>query len=126
LIPEAGTVTQAIQVSDCPDWETVVRALAQAWNEAPAGEGFKNWRDMSSCRFISEEAVSRNGVEGWQLEVAANLQGKELYILHWIVATNGFGYILNTWGHPLRKELIKQEANRMFSEFKPIKTTSTP
>lgn len=39
-----------IQVSDCPDWQTVACGFSQAWAEEPTGEGFKTLLDeINGC-----------------------------------------------------------------------------
>jgi len=44
---------------------------------------------MVNTRFFRDEAVVRNGLDGWQIEMLRNFQGREYYVVHWMFATNG-------------------------------------
>jgi len=74
-------------------------------------------RDTTSYRLVKEGEVTRNGLAGWQTETQAAFQGHEYYLVHWILATNGFGYQLVTWGPPALSSQVKEEAERLFSKF---------
>ena len=66
---------------------------------------------------ITEGEATRNGVVGWQIETQASFQGHDYYMVQWLLATNGFGYELVTWGRPELKSQVKEEAERLFSRF---------
>ena len=74
-------------------------------------------RDATSYRLVKEGEVTRNGIAGWQTETQAAFQGHEYYLVHWIVAANGFGYQLVTWGPPALSSQVKLEAESLFSNF---------
>ncbi len=71
---------------------------------------------VNSYRAVSEGEVSRKGVTGWQIETEAVHQERHLYIIQWLVATNGFGYQLTIWGPLELKSQIKNEAEPLFLE----------
>jgi hypothetical protein len=77
--------------------------------------------DLASTQYLKEGVVTRNGIEGWQMELTANMQGHDLYIVTWIAAENGFGYILSTWGPSVLKNEIQSTADQMFSNFELIR-----
>jgi hypothetical protein len=74
-------------------------------------------RDAITYQQLSEQEVTRNGLGGWQIEGETNLCGHEFYIVHWIVATNGFGYQLAIFGPMKMAAQVKQEADALFSNF---------
>jgi hypothetical protein len=76
-------------------------------------------RVTTSCERLSEGEVTHNGLTGWQIEYQISYQGHESYLLHWLLATNGYGYQLAIWGPPERKALVRDEADQMFSKFEP-------
>ena len=76
---------------------------------------------MVNTRFFRDEAVVRNGLDGWQTEMLRNFQGREYYVVHWMFATNGLTYLLNTFGPPDSRSWLKDEAERMCSSFEMIR-----
>lgn len=79
---------------------------------------------MVSYQLISETTIPRNGLVGRQLEIEANFQGQNLYLVQWLSATNGWGYQLSMWGPRETKSLVKAEADRVFLNFE--STVSNP
>jgi len=71
----------------------------------------------TSYQLLSEQKVAHNGLSGWQTETQASFQGHEFYLVHFVFATNGFGYQLAVWGGPSLKAEVRQEAERLFSRF---------
>ena len=71
----------------------------------------------TSYELITERGMTRNGLVGLQTESAANLQGHDCFLIHWMVATNGFGYQLLVWGSEKLKPEIQDEAERLFRGF---------
>jgi len=70
-------------------------------------------------RIVSEGIVERNGVIGWQFETLGYSQGHESYAINWVVATNGFGYILRTSSPSELKARAKEASDYIFSRFEP-------
>jgi len=64
---------------------------------------------------VKEGEVTRNGIAGWQTETQAAFQGFEHYLVHWMLATNGFGYQLVNWEPLALSVQVKEEAERLFS-----------
>jgi hypothetical protein len=75
--------------------------------------------EATSYHSISEGEVTRNGLAGWQIEGRGNFQGREFYLVNWLLATNHFGYQLSVWGPTALSSDIKREADNLFSNFSP-------
>ena len=74
-------------------------------------------RSTTSYHLVTEGEVAHAGLTGFQMETAANWQGHDDYYVHWVLITNGWGYELVTWGPVSLKEQVKNEADRMCSNF---------
>jgi hypothetical protein len=72
---------------------------------------------------ICENAATYNGTMGWHIEAQGRFDGREVFVVQWLVATNGFGYQCTIWGPVELKSEIKHESEPMFLSFQP---TSAP
>ena len=68
-------------------------------------------------KLVNEQQVSHGGLDGWQIESQVFLEGRYLYFVQWLYATNGVIYQFSTWGPPELKDDIKVEADMMATNF---------
>jgi hypothetical protein len=71
----------------------------------------------SSYKLVDEHESTYNATAGWQIESEAAIQGHDFYFVHWLYATNGFGYQLATWGPPELKSQVLNEAVQLNQDF---------
>jgi len=66
-------------------------------------------------KFEAQNFVFHSPGPRWK-QVDARIFG-QFYFVHWILATNGVGYQLITWGPPGANSDLKGEAEHLFSSF---------
>jgi len=69
---------------------------------------------------IKAEGAARHGqMDGWEWETHAWSQGREIYSVRFLCVTNGFAYLMQTWGPPALETRIRQESGKLCALFQP-------